>query len=202
MPWTPTANLPINYHIGNRTSDPMFSVKQEKNIEYTERVEYLHVSSVDRDTVAYPSVNEYRFVFEDTFKNVKAIRMIGATIPNQNSILDNPEVIIEIEEFNHITFSSKNINKGFAVLPLKSPSQSVNGFINPEMACNLNSELVFRTPLAKLNSMTITIKDIYGEKIDFDEPTGSIEKQFQNTFLFKITTMEKDRNALNHRNVF
>lgn len=199
--WKPTTDYSINFG-KNPTSDPMMSVIQEPKIKYTERIDFLHVSSIDRDVTAYPGVNHYRFVFEDTFKNVKAIRMIGATIPNQNNVLDNPEVIIEIEEINHINFSSKNINKAFAILPLKGPSRALDGFITPEMACNLNSELFFRTPVAKLNSLTITIKDITGNRIDFAEPVGTTDKKFQNTFLFKITTIEKDRQVIQHRNVY
>lgn len=190
------------YIYAKQEPDTRFSTLQEPDVTYTERVDFLHVSSIDRDVTFYPKSSHYRFQFEDTFKNVKSIKLIGATIPNQNDILDNPSVIVQIDEINHLNFSSNNINKGFAVLPLKGPSRAVDGFIVPEMACNLNSFVELRTPIAKLNSFTITITGIDGEIIDFGEPSGSLLKKFQNTFLFRIVTMEKNRSQLNHRNVF
>lgn len=190
------------YNNSVRGSDQAFSTTKEPGVVYAERVDFLHVSSIDRNTVFYPKANNYRITFEDTFKNVKSIKLIGATLPNQNGILDNPSVIIQIDEINHLNFSSNNINRGFAVLPLKGPTRATDGFIVPEMSCNLNSYVEFRTPLAKLNAFTINITGIDGQNIDFGDPDGSLDKKYQNTFLFRVVTMEKSRDELHHRNVY
>ncbi|WP_323680093.1 hypothetical protein, partial [Exiguobacterium indicum] len=60
----------------------------------------------------------------------------------------------------------------------------------------------FRTPKASLSRMTVTLADYSGQPFDFgaDGPTEPL-KEFQNTFVFKITTLEKKR-TLGHRNVF
>ena len=51
--------------------------------------------------------------------------------------------------------------------------------------------------------MTITILDSAGLPFDFGTDTPSPpNKAFQNTFIFKIVTLEKKRSVLNHRNVY
>lgn len=158
--------------------------------EYKERIDYVYVSSVDRDVTAYPKTNHYRINF-DNFKNVKSVTMVSATIPNQNSVLNNPLVLVQVEEINHIRFGTTcGINKGFSLLPLKGPTQASDGFIVPELACNYNSPVYYRTPLAKLNSFTISLVDINGDLIDFGEAGGSVALKYQNAFMFKIVTME------------
>jgi len=199
--WDPNDEKKI-YNNPVRLSDKAFSTANEPDLVYTERVDFLHVSSIDRNIDSYPHVNNYRITFEDTFKNVKSVKMIGATIANQNDILDNPSIIVQIDEINHLNFSSNNINKGFAVLPLKGPSRTTDGFIVPEMSCNLNSFVELRTPIAKLNTFTLSITGIDGQDIDFGDPSGSLLKKYQNTFLFRIVTMEKSRAPLHHRNVY
>jgi hypothetical protein len=201
MSWAPNEKKPM-YNDPCRFSDTPYSINTEPSIEYCERVDFLHVSSIDREVEFYPKTSNYRYQFEDTFKNVKSIKLIGATIPNQNNILDNSSIILQIDEINHLNFSSNNINKGFAVMMLKGPSRPTDGFIVPEMACNLNSYVEFRTPLAKLNSFTINLTGIDGQPIDFGESNGSLLKKDQNTLLFRIVTMEKNRDQLKHRNVY
>jgi hypothetical protein len=50
--------------------------------------------------------------------------------------------------------------------------------------------------------MTITISDSDGVPFNFGTDSNPPEKQYQNTFIFRIQTLEKKRSQLNYRNVF
>ena len=51
--------------------------------------------------------------------------------------------------------------------------------------------------------MTVTILDSNGTPFNFGTDTPSPpNKTFQNTFIFKIVTLEKKKSPLNHRNVY
>ena len=68
-----------------------------------------------------------------------------------------------------------------------------------------NTVKYYKTPKANLSRMTIKILDSLGDVFDFGTdtiPPNAIDKTLQNTFIFKIVTLEKRRKELNHRNVF
>jgi hypothetical protein len=101
---------------------------------------------------------------------------------------------------NHLEFSDQNINNGFAVLPLKPPAKS-GGFLIPDFACNLNTPNVFKTPLASINSLTLTLTDFYGVPFNFGSDSSPPTKSLQNVFVFKIITEEVSQEKLQQRNL-
>ena len=50
--------------------------------------------------------------------------------------------------------------------------------------------------------MSISIKDSDGNLFDFGVNSNTLNKNMQNTFIFKIITGEKKRTQLNQRNVY
>lgn len=182
------------------------SLHQEPGLSYEQRYSFLTIDSQDRDAINYPSVNNYSVHFAETYKNVTCIEMISATIPNQaasGSVLDEGYLIIDIPELNNMEFTKNGQNKGFTILPLKNPTSGPSGgFIVPELSCMFKTPLILKTPLASLSRITIKVKGRDGSLFNFGEPSGSMDKQFQNCFTFKITTSEKNRNSLQTRNVY
>jgi hypothetical protein len=187
------------------------SVINEPSMEYTTHDNYLSISSSNRDVSSYPLHYSYRINLDQPFKNVKKIEMISAILPNQpatvssGDILNEPYLIIDVEEFNYIEFPNNvgsSALKGFSILPLKSPTKSTGGFINPELGCIYHKSKVFKESLASLSSITIRIRDHQGNLYDFGQGAGSTNKDYQNHFIFKITTEEVSRKKLNHRSVY
>ena len=156
---------------------------------------YIALSSSYRDHQVYPNSNEFKINFE-VIKNVVEVEMISAIIANQNSVLNEPFLVIEIEELqSNIIFTRDNINQAFALLPLKSATQIGAGYILPELGQNFKTILRFKTPVSSISCFTIRIKDIDGNLFDFGTdstfPTPVL-KALQNTFMFKIKTVEAD----------
>jgi hypothetical protein len=165
---------------------------REAGIIYEKRVEYLHVSSSDRDIVSYPFVNHYSVELNNTFKNISCIELIQATIPNVSTT--EPFVVLKIDEIDQAVFSSNiYIDNAFAIIPFIS---STGNWIN----LNCNKELIeksFITPKSSLEKMTISLLSKNGNFFPFGL-TGNIE----NDFVFKITTIQKSRNEINVHSVF
>jgi hypothetical protein len=169
------------------------SVKDnELNTKYNTRVEYLHVSSSDRDLTMYPDVNHYAVDLYKTFKNISSIELIQATIPNVTT--DDPYVILKISEIDPTVFSLNSyVDGAFAIIPFIA---TTGKWVN----LNCNNELIqkiFVTPKSTLDRMTIDLYAKNGSLFSFGS-SGLID----NDFVFKITTIEKDRSDINFHSVY
>jgi hypothetical protein len=187
----------------NFSNDRNLSVLQEPDIEYEYTINYVALESKSRDTTAYPQPNSYRIVFGDSYRNVKSIELIAATIPDKNSVLSEPYLVLKIDEFDNIESSDTNLDNAFTILQLNSPNSS-GSFIDLDMYICSGTVKIFKTPLARLDRMSVSIRDYDNTLFDFgDDTSGSPpNKQFQNMLLFKIITQERKRDPLQHRNVF
>lgn len=171
-------------------------------------VEVYHavvVSSNDRDTSVYPNPQYYRVVFDVPYRNVKRVELISAVIPNKassGSVLDQPILNVLVDELNHMDTTNTSINKAFAVLPLKGASQTTGGFIVPELGAVFNMPREYKTPLASLSQLTISIVDLNGALFNFGSDSPPPLLALQNVLVFRITTLEKDQKSLYQRTVF
>lgn len=172
---------------------------QNKDIKYNEIVSYIHVNSSDRDTGKYPSVNNYRINFDNVLKNIHSIEIVAASVANQGSALNNPYLILGLDGLNHITFSDNSLKKGFATLYLQ---ETASAHILPELDLTGSNIYFFKTPLATLNHLDISIYAPNGTLFPFGEPSGDSTVSYSNSFLFKVRTIVKSRDDLNNRAVF
>lgn len=183
------------------TNAQQFSTHQEPDIEYEQVDHYLTVSSKNRDSTQYPSVSDYVVNFQHDFKNIHSIELIQAIIPDKNDVIDEPYLLLKIEELEDVMVSlDRHISDAFAILQVCPPTSS-GGFIQIDKRIHENVVKCFKTPKSTLSRMTIKISDCDGNIFDFGG-SGSISKEFQNTFVFKIVCLEKKRSSLGHRNVF
>jgi len=169
------------------------------DIEYTQVISYLQLNSSDRDTIAYPSVSEYRIDSEEKFRNISSIELITASVANQGNPLVNPYLVLRIDGLNHINFSNRNTNSGFAVMYLK---QTTGAHVYPELGVLQRNVLNFKTPLASLSSVKLSIVGPDGNLFNFGETPGDVTSTFSNSFMLRIVTLEKSRKDLNKRAVF
>lgn len=179
-----------------------FSITEEQNIEYEEKIFYVSVSSKNRTLSANPYVNNYVVHFPTEFKNIYSIELIQAIIPAKNSVEAEPYLLLDIDEIEDVMISSDlHMSKSFAVLQL-SPPVTLGGFIQIDKRIHENTILHFTTPKASLSKMTISIKDCDGNLFDFGVNSNTLNKSMQNTFVFKIVVGQKKRAQLNQRNVY
>lgn len=186
----------------NAENNKKLSVEQEPNIEYEETVNYIVVSSKDRDVSQYPNVNRYMIDLPSEFKNIKTIELIQAILPDQNNIKLEPYILLKIEELEDVMVSNdRNISDAFAIIQICCPAID-GGFINMDTKIHEKTVKFFKTPKASLSRMTIRVTDYAGVLFDFGSATPGLTKTYQNTFVFKVVTLDRKRVSLSHRSVF
>lgn len=179
-----------------------YSVSQEPDIEYDTYTHYLTVSSRDRNFSSHPNVNNYTVNFPNEFKNILSIELVQAIIPAKNNVEDEPYLLLDIDELPDVMVSNDtNISKSFAMLQLTTPT-TPGGFIQIDKRIHENTIKFFKIPKAYLSKMTVSLRDYSGQLFNFGTDSSPPQKELQNTFVFKIVTLEKKRDQLRHRNVF
>lgn len=172
---------------------------RQPEIQYTTTVSYLHINSSDRNVTSYPSVNSYRISLPDNYRNVHSIELATCSIANQGSPLNLPFLVLKIDGLNHIQFSNNSIDKAFATLYLKNTTAA---HIQPELGVLQRNVLQFKTPLASLNYIELSILQPNGTLFSFGETSGDMTTAYSNSFLLKIITLEKSRQDLHNRAAF
>jgi hypothetical protein len=191
----------------NNVYNPQFneqlSTSQEPDIVYEKTEHYLTVSSRDRDLSTYPNVNKYVINFPREFKNISTIELIQAIIPDANNVTQEPYILLIIDELEDVMVSTdRHISDAFAILQPCAPT-TAGGFIQIDKRIHENVVKYYKAPKASLGRMSISLVDYNGTLFDFGaDATDLPTKALQNTFVFKIVCLEKQRAQLNHRNVF
>lgn len=177
------------------------SISQEPDILYEKRDNYLIVSSADRDVSTYPSSSNFVINLEKEYKNVHSVELIQAIVPDQNSVTDEPYLLLKVKEFETTMDSNnKSIYDSFAILQICQPTIP-GSFLQIDKRIFENVTLTYRTPKANLSKITISITDVEGNIFDFGG-SGTTTKDYQNLFVFKITTLDTERKGINSRNVY
>lgn len=183
------------------SSDKQHSITQEPTIEYEETSNYLVVSSKNRDLVNYPKSNTYLYNMEFDYKNITRVELIQAIIPDKNSVTSEPYLLLKINELDNIMDSSdRHISDSFAILQLAPPTVA-GTFIQIDKRIHENVVLHYKTPKASLSKFTVSITDLDGTPFEFGGD-GTSDKEFQNTFIFKVTTSDKNRKLLKNRRIY
>lgn len=188
-------------HVYSKDSNNQLSVSQEPDIQYSEICNYVVISSKDRELENYSKPNFYTIQLQKELKNVTSVELVQAIIPDKNDVTEEPYLLLKINELESVMESNdRHISDSFALLQLTRAT--VPGkFIQMDKRIHENVILHYKTPKASLSRMTVSIIDSEGIPFDFGGDQ-SLEKAFQNTFVFKINTLEKNGSQLNKRNVY
>lgn len=183
-------------NLTNEVKQPL-SIQQEPNIEYEKREHYLVVTSLNRNTTTHPNQNHYQIILDKEYKNLYQIELIQSILPDRNNITEEPYVLLKVDEISETMDSVDTaISNSFAILCLPSPT---GNYLVIDKRIHENVVKTFIQPKAKLDKLTMSICNHLGQPFNFG--TGN-EKQLQNTFVFKLITLERKRDTLSHRNVF
>jgi len=177
------------------------SISQEPVIQYEYTKNFIHISSVDRDITIYSQPQEYRVRLDQEYKNVVSVRLINAILPKANNVDLEPYLVLQIDELPNVCMAqSRDVPKdAFLVLYFE---QGVGNFLTIK-SDNCNSLVkTYKTPLAKLERMTLRILNYAGTPFSFGVDSDPISKNLQNSFLFEVITAEKKRTSLQTRAVF
>lgn len=179
---------------GNDYQNPYTVLKPEslqELIEETELItEVLTIDSGDRDASLYPSPNSYVIDLlkkaGKTYKNVKQIRLLTGTLPDKNNILQEPYLILSVDEFNaNMTGTNTYIQSGSCILQLDRA-------ITSTYFLNLKTDLckciihTFQSP-KEISRLSIRIYDKSGNLFNFGSDSNPPVKSLQHMLSFEFT---------------
>ena len=177
----------------------LFSVRSDPNASYEETEHYVCINSADRDISVYPQPQYYRIKLDTPLRNIKSVELIAATVPDKNNVRDEPYLVVKIDELPNIDFSGNNAaGDGFAIIQLKSPTKA-DGFVNAESSLMSRSVKTFKTPLASLAQLTITLATYSGAPFNFGNDAAGPAKALQNMLLFRVVTLDRNTAPLQTR---
>ena len=168
------------------------NIKKDSS-KYEKIVNFIKISSKDRNIAKYPSPSSYVIEFPDDYKNIDTIQLIQATIPDQNNILAEPYILLKIAEIDTTIQSiDPDFTNTFMLLQLNTALTSPNGFIQVDQLYPASFKQ-FRTPKASISRFTIQLTKQDGTPFNFgtDNTSYPLNSLLQNTFIFQITTFEK-----------
>lgn len=174
------------------------SIRQEPNVIYEQKVEYICINSNERDISAYPNSNNFSVKLNETFKNIYSIELIDATVPDKNNIEQQPYLLLQVDQIQD-TINSTNsaLASSFAILKLL-PAITPGFFISMDRSSWEKTPKIYKDSKASLSRMTISIKKPDGTLFDFVQDTP-VNPLYQCLFTFKITMREPIRET--NRNV-
>lgn len=171
----------------------------QENIKYKRRDNFLFVSSKDRNIDSYPQSSQFVLHLEKEYKNIVSIELTQAFLPDQNNVSREPFLLLKIKELEPVIDSNNtDVYNSFSILQIYPVITA--GFIQT-MQLYENIVLNYITPKAKLSTLSISLTDCDGQLFSFGGD-GSIDKEFQCQFIFKITTLDTDRSVIGQRDVY
>lgn len=175
-------------------------IKPEKEDNST-HVDYLVINSRSRDVAKYPLPNNYSVDLGKEYKNIHSMELIQAIVPDKNSVTSEPYLLLSIQEIRNVMHSpDSQVADSFAFLQMAPPT-TTGGFIQIDKRVHEHVKIIFDTPKSSLSRISIKITDSEGNLFDFGG-SGSLVKDYQNTFVFKIVTLVRNRQALNTQTVY
>lgn len=206
--------MPFNNQYQQAYSDKPFLGSGQSNL--ITKTHYVNIDSRDRDRVIYPSTNKFKVMFEPSdnyngastgykHKNVHSIKLKNITVPNLNNVLDQAYLLLDISEFHNyhtVEGTNRSLQKAFTKIHLL---ETTNAFAKNSLEFSAPSELIFeQSPLASLNSLTITILKPDGTPFVFGtdtSPPTAVNEAIQTSMSFEITTLLPDSLIIPRRNV-
>lgn len=203
------------------TPQPFFQLPQ-KNLINDPDPSYLAIDSHDRDRTKFANSNEYTipFLTSETngtnrnrgnvpgkrYKNVIAIDLISAVIPNRAMVLDEIYLILQIDELDDNTYDASNpsLNRGFAKLFFTPVSGTTKWLRIDKDNSDPLHKVFYPKPKASLDRLTIRILKRDGTPFNFGTDNAlpaDVNPDLQNSWTFRITEKVVNADVVGQRNV-
>jgi hypothetical protein len=170
-----------------------YSESTEGSIEYEEKEEYLIVTSKSRNVTQFPSTSSFSVELDNEFRNIRSITLVQAILPDKGNVTQEPYLLLQINEIDNVMESPDNIiQKSFAFLCTNTATEP-GYFITIDRSVHENTPKVYKDLKSSLSRLTLRLVDSTGTTFNFGNPVNPLDKAYQTTFVFKITTVEKKR---------
>lgn len=83
---------------------------ENEDVLIFDKVNVISIDTSDRDTIAYPNANNFRWTFEKEYTNVKQIELISTQIPNSDQTIKNTPIELANNIISWINEEDYNLN--------------------------------------------------------------------------------------------
>lgn len=158
---------------------------------------YEHIDSGNRNLTntnrpVYPSRANFKIELDSTVRDIHSVELLGLVLPNLDNILDEPYLILQIDELNGIYAGNPRI-PCTAVVHLQNPIAGQN--YTHVAACKKVAErspIFYRPPKAKIDALTIKILKSDGTLVNLGTDVSTPLRQNQVSLHLKFTIDSKD----------
>jgi len=167
------------------------------NYQKSLKTDLIVIDSFDRDRTLYPDPSNYSINFLNSsigkvFKNVKSIRLLTGSFPDQNDIQKEPYLLLEIKEIDNdaLNGSNSNIQRSTSIIQLDRPI--LTGFF-----FNMKTDIcksLYKTfdPPINLSKLSIKIKKKDGSLFSFGTDTDPTPNPLlQHMLTFEVISENK-----------
>jgi hypothetical protein len=172
-------------HYRNNVTDPVDARAPAREQEFTSS--YVHFGSAERDISKYPDPFQFRVDFPDPFRNVHALRLHMAVLPNVGGIRSYPYMLLDIPEIDVARQVSTGRTFSAMVIPL--PNFGNNQFLTVDARGLAPANMVMKPTKARLDGLTVCFRRPDGTAFDGGpDVNGSLLPNHQIGFMFEIVT--------------
>ena len=165
-------------------------------IDPSQRNRLLHPSSSNFVVKIDPSNDYIGAILPRKYKNVKSIELVSAIYPNKNYALNQPYLVLSIDELtNGRKLDSTNNLNGFILTPRTVTTTYLYSYIDEEP-----SKIFFDFKGKTIEQFTIKILKSDGTIFSFGndtQPPNDIDSGLQVVLKFKIITIEPSNPCMN-----
>lgn len=144
---------------------------------------YIVANSANRNTTVYPSTSQFRIDFLPRVRNVKQIKLISATFPNKNNVLNQPGLLLRVN-FGPVggeLLKDADQTLDFCFLPL---IKSTSAFVYVDQTALPYTKELNETH--DIGYVSIQLCDIFGTTFSFANPGGVLDLAYQSHFVFEL----------------
>lgn len=180
----------------------MSTVYQVNGKKIPTKTYYISIDSRDRDRSLWPLTTQFEVKLDPpdaytgaqiqrSFKNVISIELMNAVFPNTNKVIDLQYLYLNIREIDGILDTTCAGKRFFAKL---LPQHAIGQFVYNYQDIGERARKVFPFRGARLDRLTIELRDPYGNIANFGNDNGSVPNPLvQTSFTFKIVVEHNNR---------
>lgn len=114
--------------------------ENKENILTFDRTNVISIDTSDRDTIAYPNANNFRWTFEKEYTNVKQIELISTQIPNSDQTIKNTPIELANNIISWINEEDYNLNL-YNNITLNIRTNNIEIIVSNKFAINTNVDI-------------------------------------------------------------
>lgn len=195
------------------SSDAWLQLPQA-NLVVNPKPDYITINSADRNRAKWPSTSNFCIKLIDDepgqpngvlgkrYRNIQSVKLLSASIPNVNGVLDEPYLLLQINEVEGMYDApTRPQQNAFTKLYFKP---ALGKFLRMDKGVgDPLTRVYWPTPKATIDRFTVSFRTYDGDVFDFGADDGEeLNPDLQTSITLEMRDYVPDsKSALGHRNI-